>query len=51
MDKFTYTEALDFDKNLVGVNRSDGAFIPADPGNSDYQAYLEHLTESLPPEA
>ena len=33
--------------------RSDGAFIPFDERNSDYQAYLnpdkvEHLTEIIP---
>ena len=34
---------------LTRVNE-DGSisYIPIDPANSDYQAYLEHLTESLP---
>ena len=52
MEKYTYTEW----KNEVGVTkviiRNDGASIPTDLGNSDYQAYLnkdkpqvEHLTE------
>jgi hypothetical protein len=27
------------------IKRSDGAFIPTDPGNSDYQAYLKSLEE------
>jgi hypothetical protein len=38
--KYTYTEALDQNGTLVGVNRSDGSFIPIDPANADYQAYL-----------
>ena len=33
------------------IERSDGAVIPIDEANSDYQAYLnpvEHLTEIIP---
>jgi hypothetical protein len=43
MIKYTYTIPLD---ELTGepsthvIVRSDGAFIPTDPLNSDYQAYL-----------
>ena len=28
------------------VLRSDGALIPCDEGNSDYQAYLKYLEEN-----
>jgi hypothetical protein len=42
MNEYTYEE-IEFEsifgvvKNIL---RSDGTYIPADPANSDYQAYL-----------
>ena len=38
------------DKDSNGVIRNDGAFIPADPANTDYQAYLVWLEEGNTPE-
>ena len=31
------------------VKRSDGAFVPFDPANTDYQAYLKFLAEGGQP--
>ena len=38
--------------NVTTIQRlSDNAFIPFDPANVDYQAYLEWLAEGNVPEA
>ena len=44
--EFTYRLMQD---NL-GVVRSDGAAIPADEANTDYQEYLEWVAEGNTPE-
>ena len=54
---YTYNKIMSADGNEFIIQRVDEegntSYIPADPANSDYQAYLnpvEHLTEILPTE-
>jgi len=41
--KYTYEERKDYTGKVACIGRSDGALIPIDSGNSDYQAYLAWL--------
>ena len=43
MTKYTY-EILEEGTLNQTILRSDGASIPCDPANSDYQAYLSYVT-------
>jgi hypothetical protein len=49
----TYTQVWDVMKNQISDNMivrdEDGAFIPFDPGNRDYQKYLKWLDEGNTP--
>jgi hypothetical protein len=46
-----YKLVKDIDGNIKSVKRlSDGAFIPFDPDNTDYQEYLAWLAAGNTPE-
>jgi hypothetical protein len=47
MNEYTY-EVIDVTNSITGdvtqvIMRSDGALIPEDPANADYQEYLKSL--------
>ena len=47
MNEYTYEAILDNDgeERTDVIGRSDGAIIPVDEDNSDYQQYLKQLEE------
>ena len=52
MEKYTYTiptDQLTGEPSTSIVLRSDGACIPTDPANSDYQRYLNPEAEQSTP--
>jgi hypothetical protein len=49
--EYKLTKNIDGTISTTQVIRiSDGAFIPFDPANADYQAYLEWVAEGNQPE-
>jgi hypothetical protein len=48
---YTYKTVNGADGNIISVQRSDGASIPVDTKNSDYQEYLAWIDEGNTPES
>lgn len=52
MEKYTYTiptDPMTGELSTSVILRSDGAYIPIDPANSDYQRYLNPEAEQSTP--
>jgi hypothetical protein len=47
--KYTYEIIVNEITKSETIKRSDGAFIPTDPANSDYQRYLNPEAEQSTP--
>ena len=47
--EYTYTEVKNDEGKVVVIVRSDGASIPVDPANSDYQEYLNPKAKNETP--
>ena len=50
MKNFTYQITADT-AGISAIIRSDGASIPKDPANSDYQQYIEDVTQAVADQA
>ena len=46
---YTYEKITQQNPNWEYIKRSDGAVIPIEPANSDYQAYLKWLADPNAP--
>jgi len=49
MITYQYLKSYDGSNNKKVIKKSDGTFIPFDPANTDYQAYLAWLAEGNQP--
>ena len=51
MENYKQVSLVKVEKEYAIQRLSDGAFIPFDPANTDYQAYLKWLEEGNTPES
>jgi len=49
MITYQYLKSYDGSNSANAIKRSDEVFIPFDPDNTDYQAYLKWLEEGNTP--
>jgi hypothetical protein len=48
---YIYKTVKGADRNIISIQRSDGASIPIDPRNNDYQLYLKWIEDGNTPES